>query len=50
MYEFAVAAATLAFILIAIVYSPILDDEFQDAVDDHRRLNGTWRPAKPARS
>lgn len=45
MYNLIITVTVLSALLLAIVYSAIFDDEFQDALDDYRRLIGTWRPA-----
>lgn len=46
MYSLIVAAAVLAITFLAVAYSTLFDDEFQDALDDYRRFTGSWRPAK----
>ena len=33
--------------LLVAVYSPLFDEAFLDAVDDHRRFNGRRRPSSP---
>jgi hypothetical protein len=47
MIELAFAAAILATGLLVAVYSPLFDEAFLDAVDDHRRFNGRRRPSSP---
>lgn len=46
MYPLLVTATVLSILFLAVVYSTLFDDEFQDALDDYRRFVGTWRPAK----
>jgi hypothetical protein len=44
MIELAFAAAALATGLLVAIYSPLLDEPFLDAVDDHLRFHGVRGP------
>ncbi len=50
MIELAFAAAILVTGLLVAVYSPLFDEAFLDAVDDHRRLSGLRRTSPGTRA
>jgi hypothetical protein len=46
MYPLIFTAAGLAFVFLTLAYSPVFDEEFQDALDDYRRFTGSWPRAR----